>query len=243
VSRIESGLSLPSLPQVAAWAEAVGASADTAQALTQLTEELFTETRSWRTALRNRAHLQDDIQQREANAHSIRTFQPSIVPGLLQTPEYARRIFSLFQVPYSDENLATAMAARLDRQLALFDEDKQFQFLITEAALRWCPGPASLMRAQLDRLASLDTLHNVSIGLIRDGGRVETAIPHGFIIYDGRGAHLDTFVTVELVHADLVLNDLDDIDLYQSRWSLLHKMAIFDDDAHEFIASLIPSEP
>src|SRR4051794_17720543 len=107
VSRIESGVSLPSLPEVRAWAEAVHASEDTWQLLSALTETTHTRVSRWRAKLGDRPHLQDDVGAKERAAGRIRTFQPSVVPGLLQTAEYARQVFGMFQEPpYGRDQLA-----------------------------------------------------------------------------------------------------------------------------------------
>src|SRR5215204_6065118 len=84
VSRIESGTAMPSLPEVTAWGAALGASQATLDHLAFLTNQAYTEVQPWREALRGQGHLQDEIQEQEALATCVRTFQPAIVPGLLQ---------------------------------------------------------------------------------------------------------------------------------------------------------------
>jgi hypothetical protein len=238
VSRIESGATLPSLPEVTAWADAVGTSVETREWLAAFTEAAVTEVLTWRTALQTRRHLQYDIQEWEARARTSRTFQHSVIPGLLQTAEYARRIFSMSPLPYTPDDIGAALAGRLDRQLALFQEDKQFHFLITEAALRWRPGPAKLLVSQLDRIASLSTLENVSIGVIPHNMQSITFMSHGFVIYGDRSDDRDAFVEVETIHANLIINDPGDIALYEERWSGLNEMAIFDEESREFLIAL-----
>ncbi|MCG5214049.1 helix-turn-helix domain-containing protein [Streptosporangium sp. KLBMP 9127] len=238
VSRIESGTVIPSLPQVTAWAEAVGASDQTRAWLTDTTEAAFTEVHTWRDALQGQAHLQDDIRDQEDQAKIVRVFQPTLIPGLLQTAEYARRIFSLFDPPYSDGDLAMAIAGRLQRQLALYEESRRFEFLITEAALRCRPGPLKLLVAQLDRIASLSTLENISVGLIPHNREAVVCPPHGFIVYESDGSAGDTFVEVETTHVRLTANNAEDIAIYQRQWSLLSETAVFNDEAREFLATL-----
>lgn len=238
VSRIESGATIPSLPEVVAWAKAVGASAETRERLIAVTEAAFTEVHTWRAALTTRTHLQDEIQEREARALTSRTFQPSLVPGLLQTAEYARRVFSMSQLPYTEAAILEAVAGRVHRQLALYKKDRKFEFLITEAALRWRPGPTEMLLAQLDRVTSLSTLSNVSIGLIPHAAQAVVPTSHGFVIYDGPEGDFDAFVTIETIHANLTVNDPSDVELYRSRWSLLRQMAVFDDEARKFLATL-----
>jgi transcriptional regulator with XRE-family HTH domain len=236
VSRIESGATIPTLPQVTAWADAVGASSETRERLVAMTEAVFTEVNSWRAALRTQTHLQDAIHEREAHARMVRNFQPSVVPGLLQTAEYARRALELFQAPYEGD-VSAAVAGRLQRQAALFDEGRRFEFLITEAALRWRPGSPKLLPAQLHHIASLSTLGNVSIGLIPQSRQADSPALHGFVIYDGSD-NQDSLVTIEAVHGSVTVHDPDDIGLYQHQWSLLQQMAIFHDEARAFLTDL-----
>ncbi|MEJ3742910.1 helix-turn-helix transcriptional regulator [Actinomycetes bacterium KLBMP 9797] len=239
VSRIESGTALPSLPEALAWADATGASRKVREQLATLTEAAFTEVNPWREALATRPHLQDETGEREAKARTIRTFHPAAVPGLLQTAEYARRVFSLSEVSYAEEDIAGAVAARLRRQLALYEEDRQFHFLISEGALRWRPGPARVLLAQLDRVASVSTLDNVTVGLVLYGREMAACPSHGFTLYEG-DAHgdSDAHVGVETTHANLIVNHPDDVALYRRKWLMLSRTAIYQDEAREFIAQL-----
>jgi len=237
VSRIESGMAIPSLPEVTAWATAVGAPNTARDSLMTLTEAVFTEVQGWRDTLRARPHVQDEIQALETRARTLRTFQPSVVPGMLQTAEYARRVLSFFQVPFAKGDVPAAVAGRLDRQLALYETDRQFDFLIAEAALRWRPGERELLLAQLDRISSVSTLDNVSVGVIPLGAQAVTMLTHAFVIYDGPGEQ-DALVSVETIHAHLVVKNPADVALYRQRWKLLNEMAIFGGEAQEFISGL-----
>jgi len=237
VSRIESGTAMPSLPEVTAWASAVGAPTTVRDSLVSLTEAAFTEVQTWRDALRSRPHAQDDIRALETRAAKIRTFQPSVVPGMLQTAEYARRVFSLFHTSFAPTDVPAAVAGRLNRQLALYEADKQFSFLIAEAALRWRPGPTEILLAQLDRITSVSTLDNVTVGLIPLAAEAVTMLTHAFVIYEGRNKD-DALVSVETVHANLIVENPDDINLYRKRWDRLQEMAISGDEARGFIRAL-----
>ncbi|GGK79821.1 transcriptional regulator [Sphaerisporangium melleum] len=239
VSRIESGAVVPSLPEVHDWAEAVHASSEARDLLATLTEAAHTDIRSWKTELRDRPHLQHEIGATESAARCSFTFQPTIVPGLLQTAEYARRIFSMFQVPYSKEEAAAALAARLDRQLLLYDESRSFHFLITEAALRWRPGPRAMLAAQLDRISSVSTLGNVSIGVLPIDCESRAPNSHAFTIYEPADEESDDFVTVETIHSRVKAYHPSDVELYRSRWSIYGESALSGDDARRFLGELI----
>ncbi|MDQ2589131.1 helix-turn-helix domain-containing protein [Saccharothrix yanglingensis] len=238
VSRIEAGTVLPSLPEVAAWGAALEASIDTRERLDALTRIAHREARHWPALLQDRDHLQDEIHALETMAVRVRTYQHSVVPGLLQTADYARRVFSLFQVPYSDEDRSAAIAARLRRQQLVFEPERRFDFLITEAALRWRPGPSRLLLAQLDRLVSISTLDNVSLGLIPLGAEASTTLSHGFVIYEGPDEGRGTFVAVEMIHGPVEVVDVEGIELYENHWSRLERMAVFDDHARSFLLTL-----
>ncbi|QYC45239.1 Helix-turn-helix protein [Nonomuraea coxensis DSM 45129] len=238
ISRIESGSVIPSLPEVTAWGDAVEAPSETREQLADLTQAVFVEMHAWRTALQQQTHLQDQIREQEDQARLIRVFQPSLVPGLLQTAEYARRVFTLFDPPYVEGDLPTVVAARLQRQVALYDENRSFEFLITEAALRCRPGPVRLLLAQLDRIASVATLENVSIGLIPQDGEFLVCPSHGFTLYESDGSVEDSFVEVEVTHMRLTARNAEDVALYRRQWALLGDMAIYGEAARDFLAKL-----
>jgi transcriptional regulator with XRE-family HTH domain len=238
ISRIESGRTIPTMPEVTDWVDAVDASADTRHLLVTLTEQAHTEVQTWRHALQDQPHMQDTVQNWELQARASYTFQPSVVPGLLQTAGYARRVFSMFQLPYGKEDIAAALAARLDRQLVLYDEDRTFHFLIAEAALRWRPGPRALLIAQLDRICSLSTLTNVSIGIVPLDQEAVAPNSHGFVIFEPQDQEQPDFVAVETIHANLKVHGPAEVELYRSRWGLLRSAALFDDAARRFLDEL-----
>lgn len=233
VSRIERGLKVPTLDEVNAWADAVHASDKTRENLVQLAEAAHTEVVTWRAALRERSHLQDQIHELEARTKSLRNFQPLIVPGLLQTAEYARNIFPLVDRT-GRQDYAAAVAARLQRQQILYTPDRTFEFLITETALRWSPSPdRSIMIPQLDRISQIATLRNVRVGIIPNGPVTALAL-HPFIIYEGR-EESDSFVQVEMVHGATGIHAPEDVSVYRTLMEKLRLDAIFDRDARNLL--------
>lgn len=237
VSRIEAAAAQPSAAEVTAWARAVGAADETARLLDALTEVARSEAESWQAVLEGRRQVQDDIRLRESEASRTRSFQPAVIPGLLQTPPYAQRVFSMLKTYVPQTSVAAAVAARLDRQLALYEDGRRFEFLLTEGALRWRPGPPRMMIAQLDRVAAVSTLDNVSIGLIPFSAEADTFYSHGFALFDSDGDG-DSVALVEVDHAGLTVSAPDDVALYESRWSALRKSALFGDEARGLLDAL-----
>jgi transcriptional regulator with XRE-family HTH domain len=236
VSRVESGAVVPSLPEVTAWGKELGVSVETQGRLTAFVEAAYNEVHPWGSVL-SRGSLQESVQDQESTATRISVFQPSLVPGLLQTAEYARRVIAMFHRQYSEAEPAAEIASRLHRQLALYETDRHFDFLVTEAALRWRPGSVRLQLAQLDRIASIGTLENVSIGLIPLSVEATTLTTHGFVLYEGE--EQDTWVDVETIHAAMKVSAPEHMEIYRARWSLLRQMALFDEDAREFLSRIV----
>ncbi len=211
VSRIETGRSLPNLGEVRAWAQATGASEEELGELAALLEQLATSATSWRILHRlGLAGKQQEIRQLEQQARRITTFQPVMVPGLLQTADYARRVI---ETAYQPGDVGRAVAARLERQSILYDQTKQFDFLITESALRWRPRGVD-MRPQVDRLISVASLPNVTLMVIPLG---EAPIPHlhPFVMW---GLEEGVIVSVETYSAELWVREAADVARYREVW-------------------------
>jgi hypothetical protein len=157
------------------------------------------------------------------------------VPGLLQTAEYARRTLTLSDLPNLD--VSGAVAARQNRQSVLFDADRRTEFLITEAALRFPVGPPQMMHAQLDRIRSLCTLDQVTIGIIPQQHKAAAIGWHEFTIYD-KVPDGDSFVYTELMHAQLTISDPADVAHYRSSFEKLRQGAQFDQKATNILNRL-----
>lgn len=238
ISRIESGAVLPTLQQVTDWATAAGASEDAIAAAVALADAAYVEVHPWDAALRGHSHLQDDIQDIEARSRTVLVYEPTLIPGLLQTAEYARRVFTMFEPAYPEQVIPEVTAGRVNRQAALFDPGRRFSFLVTEAALRWRPGPLGLLLAQLDRIASVATLANVDIGVIPSSEQALTHVPHGFVMLEPADPEADPLVLVETVHANLMVSDAEQVALYRRHWSLLEKTAAYGTDARDLLSGI-----
>lgn len=141
----------------------------------------------------------------------LRLFQPALVPGLLQTPEYMRAILSRHE-DLSTETVRSTVSARLERQEVLYDESKRLKFVITEPVLRWLIVPPLVMSGQLDRLVSLSRLPHLDIRVVPLRGRQSDIPNHAFVIRDDRA------VTVETVHAEVIVTDPRDVALYVTKF-------------------------
>ena len=111
---------------VTAWADATRITGDRRDVLLALAEAAVHEVATFRIRLSSGlAAVQDSVRDLEASARVVRNFQPGIIPGLLQTAEYARRIMALADIGHHGGH-AAAGAARPGRQQALHDPDRSF---------------------------------------------------------------------------------------------------------------------
>jgi len=200
--------------EVEVWAAATRASQDELVELAHLVEEVATQAVSWQALHRlGLSSKQQVIAKLEAKVASIRVFQPVVVPGLLQIPEYARRVM---EMGYSGRDVTPeAVMARLERQRILYDLSKQFEFVITEGALRFTVGPPEVMLAQLDRLSSVAGLPNVELGIIPLAHPAPVPYMHAFEMYG------DELVSVETYTAELQVEETHDVARYAQVFSTL----------------------
>jgi hypothetical protein len=220
---------------VRAWAEATDASPEEVAELGGLLQRLATQATSWRILHRlGLTQHQRELGELERTATGIVIFQPTMIPGLLQVADYARRVMSQGN-PLSQADIATAVAERVERQTILYDQSKRFEFLLTETALRWRPGPVDMMRAQLDKLISIASLPNVSLGILMLDQEAPDAFLHPFVLFD---LDDDALVTVETYSAEMQVNDPQEVAVYRRTLERLREIAVWSREAISTIQSI-----
>lgn len=237
ISKVENARQRVRLDHVDAWTRACGADEPTSARLIDLAEDALVEASTWRRE--HRAGLrakQLRVARLERSATRIQEFQPGIVPGLAQTPDYARAILSHFDVS-SQRDVAAAVQTRMDRQQVLYNPDKRVELLIGEIALRWGPaGARHVLAAQLDRLIQLTRTSPLSLGLVP----ADAATPPqlcGFVIYtledDELVAVSETF-TGEATYADQ-----RDAAFHSDVFGGLAAAAVFGENARALLTDLL----
>ncbi|MFD2792933.1 helix-turn-helix domain-containing protein [Promicromonospora vindobonensis] len=212
LSKIETGKLSPSADDVDRILTSIGVSDEVKAEYMEAARAVATEATAWRLIQRAGLHkAQKQLQAVEADMDLLRVFQPALVPGLLQTPEYMRAILSRHD-DLTEETVRRTMSARLERQEVLYDEDKTLRFVITEPVLRWLIVPTPVMAGQLDRLISLTRLPNIDLRVVPLAGAQRDIPNHAFVVRDDRS------VSVETVHAKVVVTDPRDVALYVAKF-------------------------
>jgi transcriptional regulator with XRE-family HTH domain len=235
VSRLEHGRQTASADDIAAWVMACGGAAeiqdDLLADLRSLRVQYATWRRQFRPGLAGRQRVGVALQ---AASTRVRAFEPAMVPGMLQTPDYARHIFVDNAAFHGGpQDIDAAVRARMQRQEYLYDPGKHFRFLVTEAALRYLVCPPATLRAQLDRLVVLSGLDTVELAVLPFEARLPKSPGYNFWIHDNR------LVLVETVTAELSLRDPEDIELYARLFELFWDVSARGDDAIALITTLV----
>lgn len=231
--RIEHAQALPTRRQAEAWLDSCAADDERAAHVLRLLEDAYREAPTWTRTLAGRSHMQSEIAARESASAEVRNFQPTIVPGLLQTAEYARLL-----VPHVDRtgqvDVDEHVAKRLERQAMLDDDGRRFVFLLGERSLRWSPGPG-VMAAQRERLVAAAGKPAVVLGVVPDTAPV---VPwHNFVVHEPTGGQ-PAYVTTETVHGELAVREAADVAIYLKLWDQLRQSAVIGDEAAEWIRKL-----
>lgn len=239
VSRIETGAQVPTESDVVAWSLALNLpKGERAQLLTIL-EQAETEYRTWRDNYQlagGAAGKQRELFLIESSATSMRQFQPNLVPGLLQTPGYARELLLLPFGPRTfgatDADVDHMVAARLERQQILYDPTKQIHIVVLESALlaRVC-SPDTLYE-QLTRLVGLCALRSLSIGIVPMTSHLPLIPMGGFIIYD------DDLVVLETLSGEEQVSSSEDIAQYSASFVAVSKAAVYGSEATRLLDEL-----
>lgn len=175
---------------------------------------------------------QEQVRRLEAKAGEIRVFQPAMIPGLLQTAAYVRRVFEEVSEARGASDIHEAVAARIERQKILLDDTKRFGFIVTEGALRWAYASPNAMAAQLEHMASLSRLVNIDLAVIPLMAPVPIVPENPFVIFDA------SLVTVETFANELVLRDPHDVALYRRAFDTLRACSIDGDAARALLTKV-----
>ncbi|MGH3931538.1 MAG: helix-turn-helix domain-containing protein [Pseudonocardiaceae bacterium] len=234
VSRIEGGKQTPSDADVEAWAVACGAPAaqgDLIAALRSLEGHYLEHRRAFRAGM---ARFQRVIVEEEAEYSVFRNFQSSIIPGLLQTPEYARHRFAggeKYGGPPTD--IDESVAARMARQQILYRPETRAHFVLTEATLRYRLCPPEVLEGQLDRLLGMASMRTVRLGIIPFETQLVNAPLHGFAVHD------QSRVRVETLTATLTLSEPGEIRDYLELFAEYANLAVYGPAARALIAQAL----
>ncbi|MBF6235700.1 helix-turn-helix domain-containing protein [Nocardia otitidiscaviarum] len=233
VSKIETGDRSPTEAHLRAYCRHTGNDSQLPDLIATL-RNVQTAYLEWRRVLgTGTERRQNQVVKLAEQSQLMRIFQPTIIPGILQTAEYAavilRRYIDFYRVP---DDLDEGVAKRLERQQLLYKGNHRFHILIAEQALRTTVGGNSVMVGQLDRLLAVIGLPRVLLGIVPSEAELPMQITN-FVMFD------DRLVLVEAITAELTVTQPREISQYGRLFAELAELALTGDSARTLIRKAI----
>ncbi|WP_087102719.1 helix-turn-helix transcriptional regulator [Nocardiopsis sp. JB363] len=167
--------------------------------------------RGWWAKYKKSGVFTDDLPDFEAEASAIRTYESQVIPGLLQTPDYAEALLRGGQA-HEDDAIAARVDARMQRQQILHrHEPPTFWAIIDEAALRRVVGSPEVMHAQFDHLARMATRSGVTIQVLPNSVGAHAANTGAILLMDYAEPLDPSLAYVETYAASLFLEEPDEV--------------------------------
>lgn len=228
LSKIETGRLRPRVEDVRALCNVYGASPEEQDELVELARGLKEESHRSRVTLsREAGRLQQRAQQMESRAMVLRSFQPAMVIGLLQTEAYAETVAAEL---LEGDSLTYQVAKKTSRRSVLDDPRKRCVFIMSEGALRWQVGDAGIMIEQIESLVEVTRIPHVRLGVVPWTTPMRVTCTHGFHLYDSAAVVFGTETAAG------VLDDPDDIAVYETLFGRVEASASFGEDARRELA-------
>ncbi|MFI0422850.1 helix-turn-helix domain-containing protein [Spongiactinospora sp. 9N601] len=182
--------------------------------------------------------LPDSYVELEAEASAIRTFEPTLIPGLLQTEGYAR---ALMRGSLVARDIERRVSARMKRQSILTGDDGHPQLwgIIDEAALTRPVGGPAIMRDQIDRLIEAQEQENITLQVVRSSVGAHPGMNGAFVLLDFPNPELSApLVYLETAIGSLYLEKEEEIAHFTLTFDHLRAIALGPDESVRHLQSI-----
>ncbi|OEJ20981.1 transcriptional regulator [Streptomyces agglomeratus] len=176
----------------------------------------------------------------ETEAASIHTYEPMVIPALLQTPAYAAAVIEETIPPVTVEQAAGRLRVRLRRQHRIYDPARRLHLwvVLDESALRRVIGSREIMREQLQHLHTLSTEPHITVQVLPHTAGAHPGLSGQFSLLqlpDSREA----VVYLERFTSGLCLERPADVQQYSALYTHLQAQAHSPDHTQHFITDTI----
>jgi transcriptional regulator with XRE-family HTH domain len=177
----------------------------------------------------------------EEEARVIRAYEQELVPGLLQTPDYARAVFRSGWPNSTAQQIDGWVEVRMERQEILARSSPQpprLHVVLSEGVLRRPVGGREVMRGQLEHLMRPRDRGNVTVQVLPFDAGVHPAMVGPFTMMTFPDPEDLGIVNVENVMGALFLEESSEIRAYDEIWSTLQASALSPEDSQAFVRSM-----
>ncbi|MET9496347.1 helix-turn-helix transcriptional regulator [Streptomyces sp. NPDC006552] len=170
----------------------------------------------------------------ERDAIAFSSYEPLLIPGLLQTPQYAHALISDSCPPLDDETVEERVAGRLKRQQALTERKVvTFSFVLYEAVLRTVVGDRAVMRRQFQQVLEFGESRNVSVQVLPFGKACGVAL-RGSVVLLETGDH-ERYAYVEGPETSVLYAGPDKVSDLTRAHDMIRMHALSPEDSAGFI--------
>ena len=176
----------------------------------------------------------------ETDAASLRVYDPQVVPGLLQTRQYAEALIAGALPETAATDVEKRVQVRLRRQERITAPENPLRLwtVMDEAAVRRVVGNRSLMRDQLEYLVEQSQLPHVTVQVIPFEMGAHPGLNGQYAILEFPDAADSSVVYIEGVTSDLYLEKANDVQKYSVMYEHLRAQALNPDQSRQFIADI-----
>ncbi len=175
----------------------------------------------------------------EQASSGIRTYQPQLVPGLLQTPDVARLVIELGHPRPSDDDIERRVALRMTRQEILTQPGAPQLWAVIEEASLWRLNGRSVMREQIEHLINMAELPNVALQVIPIYSGAHVALGGAFTLLRFAEPDLSDIVYLEQLSSALYLDRSQDVDHYLKIMDLVCVQAKSPAETINFLSDIV----
>ncbi|WP_405919065.1 helix-turn-helix domain-containing protein [Streptomyces longwoodensis] len=175
----------------------------------------------------------------ESQAIAMRTLETTVVPGLLQTAEYAREVTRAAVEGVDEDRLDTLVEVRLARQDVLrADPPLVLSAVLDEAVLRREVGGPEVMARQLRRLVEAGRLPQVRLQVLPFAAGAHIGVTGPFVIFSFSNTSDLDVVVLDHLTSSLHLERKEDLEAYTEAFNALRIHALSPEDSLEYIAAI-----
>ncbi|MEV6350567.1 helix-turn-helix transcriptional regulator [Actinoplanes sp. NPDC051851] len=237
LSRLENGQRRPVLLYVTALCDYYGLDHDTADALRRIAQGAHAD--GWWEQW-NLDEEPTEFVGFEAGAKAVLTYEPGLVPGLLQTAEYARRIALSLKFGVTEEQIRRKVEFRINRQRILRGDDPlRLHAILHEAVLRVDFNDPGMRRRQLEYLLECSALPNVTLQVLRFNADSAVGLLGSFAVLEFADDLAKDVVQVETVLGSKFERKESEVDRCKDLFSEIESAADGEDASLAFIEALL----
>ncbi|MFP8963051.1 helix-turn-helix domain-containing protein [Streptomyces nanhaiensis] len=176
-----------------------------------------------------------DVAALELEAISRFSYDPLLVPGLLQTERYAHALLDSHFPPLAEEVVEQRVVARLARQALLTRRSPAivFVFIVEESALRRVVGGREVMREQLEKLLECSRMRNVEIQVMPTERGAHSGLNGPMVLLETHGH--GQYVYVEAQDVVSVRSDRREVSEFWMRYGMLRTQALSTEESARLI--------